>query len=174
MAPLSIPKPVPALTVGDIARFQSHLRRDETTGCLLWIASRIGWGGYGQFWIGSRTDGSRKRHLAHRIAWVIAGNIITSERPYILHNCPAGDDPACCEPTHLWAGTIAENQADMARKGRAHKSPVGLPFGVRPNGEKFWARVGTSGGALYLGTFDTLAEAAEAARTAKLRHYGES
>ena len=34
---------------------------------------------------------------------------------YVLHRC---DNPACCNPDHLWAGTQKENIDDMHRKGR--------------------------------------------------------
>jgi hypothetical protein len=43
---------------------------------------------------------------------------ITGERPaVVMHLC---DNPKCINPTHLKAATIAENQRDMALKGRAN------------------------------------------------------
>jgi hypothetical protein len=33
-----------------------------------------------------------------------------------LHRC---DVPLCCEPSHLWAGTMSENRRDSQAKGRA-------------------------------------------------------
>lgn len=38
-----------------------------------------------------------------------------------LHHC---DNPPCCNPTHLFAGTDADNMADKMAKGR-HRYPVG-------------------------------------------------
>ncbi len=34
----------------------------------------------------------------------------------VLHSC---DNPVCCNPSHLSAGTISDNHQDMIRKGRA-------------------------------------------------------
>jgi hypothetical protein len=65
--------------------------------------------GYGMFSV--RTGVSR---LAHRVCWVISGN----ELPHgmqVLHIC---DNPACCNPKHLFLGTQRDNIEDMVRKGR--------------------------------------------------------
>jgi hypothetical protein len=35
-----------------------------------------------------------------------------------LHNCPAGDNPACVRVSHLWEGTRIDNNRDMLAKGR--------------------------------------------------------
>jgi HNH endonuclease len=138
--------------------FEKHLRRDVATGCLLWTGSKSS-KGYGRFGVGNREDGFRTE-LAHRVAWVMAGREITPERPHILHDCPAGDNPACCEIEHLWAGTKAENNRDMAIKGRGARSESGLPFGVRRIGKRFAAQISVNQRQRHLGIYDTWQEAA--------------
>jgi len=36
----------------------------------------------------------------------------------VCHNCPGGDNPACWNPEHLWAGSPKENIVDASKKGR--------------------------------------------------------
>lgn len=144
--------------VAEDTRFISKLWRDKNTGCLLYggYANRSG---HRLF----RRKGSLTKMLAHRYAWLLAGNVITDEYPHVLHDCPCGDNPACCEPAHLWAGTNAENMLDKARKGQGTRSQRGLPFGVRPNGNGFQAQIQLQIARRTLGTYPTIAEAAEVA-----------
>ncbi len=78
--------------------------------CHLWTA-RTNKSGYGTVNING------KMLLAHRVAWEIANGPIPASL-WVLHNCPGGDNPACCNPDHLWLGTHADNMADMVAKGR--------------------------------------------------------
>lgn len=85
-------------------------RVDQSGGedaCWPWTAGRFDTG-YGGVWL----DGKSQR--AHRIAWILAfGPIPPSLR--VLHRC---DNPPCCNPGHLFTGTMRDNTADMVRKGR--------------------------------------------------------
>lgn len=135
-------------------RFEKFLVRAEPTGCLLWTGSTRG--GYGRFGI----DGVVLQ--ASLVAFIMGGGEMTDDQPYILHHC---DRPACCEFTHLWAGTSADNMKDMASKKRGCVSRKGLPYGTREgrNG-RFRAQVTIDGKKLHLGCF---AEASEANAIAK-------
>lgn len=50
----------------------------------------------------------------HRVAYELAHGEIPSGM-IICHTC---DNPACCNPAHLWAGTNADNVHDRERKHR--------------------------------------------------------
>lgn len=98
------------------AKFWSHIDRDTKTGCWLWRAGKTGMG-YGAFLV----DGKLK--YAHRIAWeLLKGSIPAGLN--VLHNCPTGDNPLCCNPAHLFLGTQGENNTDRARKMRGNKNKL--------------------------------------------------
>ncbi len=79
-------------------------------GCWEWTGS-LNNGGYGDFHLG----GGGRHTLAHRLAWELAHGPIP-DGVIVMHLC---DNPCCVRPDHLKAGSMADNQRDMAQKGRA-------------------------------------------------------
>jgi len=62
---------------------------------------------------------TRKNIRAHRLAYRIANGSIP-EGMMICHTC---DNPPCCNPKHLFAGTNQDNVNDRDRKGRFKMPP---------------------------------------------------
>lgn len=68
-------------------------------------------------WTGSTDKKGYGRHghdLTHRRAWRETNGPIP-DGLWILHHC---DNPPCCNPAHLYAGTHAQNMRDMSERGR--------------------------------------------------------
>jgi predicted XRE-type DNA-binding protein len=87
-------------------RFWTKARRDGD--CWRWRAGSMSHG-YGCFHIQGRAL------YAHRVAYLLTYGHLP-EKGSICHRC---DHPWCINPAHLFAGSQADNLADMARKGRS-------------------------------------------------------
>jgi hypothetical protein len=85
------------------------------TPCWIWIAYKTKHG-YGMF---SCCNG--KMITSHRVSWVISNGQIDNDDSYhgtcVCHQC---DNPACCNPKHLFLGTQGDNARDRENKNRGN------------------------------------------------------
>lgn len=85
---------------------------DPDTGCWNWTGYKNAYG-YGN--ISRWMDGKRKGLLVHRYVYEhIKGPLVG----LCLHHC---DNPACCNPEHLYDGTHRQNTDDMVSRGRVKR-----------------------------------------------------
>lgn len=109
----SFPKPILPFLEGKLGelrrmRFWSHVDLRGPKECWEWQAS-LHTTGYGRFKIASYVT-----MMANRVALVMH----TGEEPHgmmALHDC---DNPACCNPHHLYWGTHKDNMQDKVERGR--------------------------------------------------------
>ncbi len=64
-----------------------------------------------------------KKVRGHRVALALSLGVDLDKMGLALHRC---DNRPCCNPSHLFEGTQADNMRDMSRKGRACYSGPGL------------------------------------------------
>jgi hypothetical protein len=81
------------------------------SGCWVWTGT-LNHHNYGIVRIGE------KRLRVHRVMWALK-NGTPAPGVKLLHSC---DNPPCCNPSHVFPGTQADNMRDMQAKGR---KPIG-------------------------------------------------
>jgi hypothetical protein len=138
--------------VDELAEQRFWSKVDTSAGpdeCWLWMAARAG--GYGRFAIAG------KLRQAHHVAFeLVTGEPIGA--PYLGHT---RFNKACVNPAHLKLMTKRECNENRAGPQRNSRSGV---RNVSRRGKRWHVRVGHNGGSVYVGMFDSLAEADAAAR----------
>lgn len=99
---------LPDFTAEEIERFWSYVGHSgDANACWEWQKSRD-WFGHGKASFHRMTIG------AHRVAYHIAISPIP-DQVCVCHTC---DNPACCNPAHLFLGTNLDNIKDRHKKHR--------------------------------------------------------
>lgn len=106
---------MPHLTPEFAVEFWKQIDKPAPFACWLWKKRESV--NYGQIVVNGQNCG------AHRIAYALWFNGIPDNR-LVCHHC---DNPPCCNPAHLFAGTFSDNSRDMVTKERHKRVRVARP-----------------------------------------------
>jgi hypothetical protein len=104
---------LPAMTVKHLDRLFSHLPLGQKDECWEWQGYRNG-RGYGKMTVFTGNKRNRNSFTAHRLVY----RFFNQKDPGELFVCHKCDNPACCNPYHLFLGTSNDNTQDKIKKGR--------------------------------------------------------
>jgi hypothetical protein len=108
---------IPPLSQQTIDAFYEKINRLNERQCWEWNGYKNK-DGYGVYSIPIPVDRYSKKTYPFR-ASRIAFYINTGEDPREMRVCHTCDNPGCCNPSHLFLGTDADNKKDSIIKGRA-------------------------------------------------------
>lgn len=97
----------------DSETFWKKVGKSDPDACWPWLGGQNA-DGYGDVWYKEEGSNRGRNCKAHRVAWTLTNGPIPDGMA-VLHHC---DNRPCCNPAHLWLGTIADNNADMTAKHR--------------------------------------------------------
>jgi HNH endonuclease len=100
------------LTPKQIKSFWGRVKKGVR--CWEWI------GGKNKLGYGLNTVQQKKikwTFLAHRLSFFLS----SGKDPGKFQVCHSCDNPSCCNPNHLWLGTVHQNMQDKQQKHRAGK-----------------------------------------------------
>lgn len=95
------------------AGWLGKIRVDETTGCWLWLGSRVTYG------YGNAATPPGRTTLVHRFLLEETIGRVLGPEEYACHTC---DVPSCVNPDHLYAGNARTNRQDCCDRDRANLS----------------------------------------------------
>lgn len=99
---------------GTFDRIMKKVRINPNTNCWEFTGTKQSKLGYGSIYF-KRHDGRNAHMVVHRAMWILMHGERPDSREFVCHKC---DNPPCCNPAHLFLGSLADNNKDMAAKGR--------------------------------------------------------